>query len=90
MAHHTSPEITSPAEKKLLELRLHGDDFLKIELLRPAKSYYKKALEIDPSNKEIKEKIAQCDHLLAYEGKVIRILLIAVTVLALAIGWLKS
>ena len=74
----------SPAERKFLDLMNHGDNFLKIELLRPAKSYYKKALELNIETEAVKQKIALCDHLLAFEIKVIRILVIIAAILVLA------
>lgn len=85
MAHHISKEGISPANKELFDLLLHGDDFLKIELLRPAKNYYQRALGLDPTNREIRSKIEQCNKMLAFERKVIWILL-GITV-ALVIGY---
>jgi len=66
-----------------MDLMQHGDDFLKIELLRPAKSYYQRALELHPDSEEIKLKIADCDRLLAFERKVIWILVSIAAVIVL-------
>ena len=52
----------------------HGDNFFRIELLRPAKSYYKKALELNFETEKVQHKIEECDRLLAFEVKVIWIL----------------
>lgn len=51
-----------------------GDDFYKIELWRPARAWYKRALELNIEPENVKKKIAECDRLLAYEVKVIWIL----------------
>lgn len=83
MAHHTSETILSPAELKFMDLMQHGDDFLKIELLRPAKNWYIKALEMNIEPEKVKQKISECDILLAFELKVIRILVvITITLIA--------
>jgi len=54
----------------------NGDDFFKIELLRPAKSWYKKAAELNPDSEKALQRITECDQLIAYENKVIAILLL--------------
>jgi len=75
MATITSSETTSgPAERNLMYLIEHGDDFLKIELLRPALSYYRRALVLNPGNEEIERKIAECERLLVIERRAIWIL----------------
>ena len=84
MAHTTSKHTLSPAENELMDLLQHGDDFLKIELLRPAKSYYERALQLNPGNEEIGEKIAECDKLIAFEKKVITLLVIFAVVIVAA------
>lgn len=85
MSHHTSEFASSPAERAFLDRMQHGDDFLKIELLRPAKKWYQKALELNIKPEKVKQKIAECDRLLAFEIKVIKILsaIAAVVILAL-------
>ena len=62
------------AEHKLMDLIEHGDDFLKIELLRPALSYYRRALALNPGNKEIEQKITECERLLVIEKRAMWIL----------------
>jgi hypothetical protein len=83
MAHHTTEPALSPAERAFEDLMQHGDDFLKIELLRPAKSWYQKALELNIETEKVKEKIAECDRLLAFEIKVIKILVAIAAVVIL-------
>jgi hypothetical protein len=79
---HISTEIpTSPADRHLADLLRQADDFFKIELLRPARSYYEKALLFDPASKKIQHQISECDRLLAFERKVIWILLAVTAVL---------
>ncbi len=74
MDHHLLESTLTPTERKFLDLMKHGDNFLRIELLRPAKSYYKKALELNLDTEKVQQKIAECDKLLAFEVKVIWII----------------
>jgi hypothetical protein len=74
MSHPASETSLSPAEREFMDLMQHGDDFLKIELLRPAKSWYQKALKLNIETGKVEQKIIQCDEMLAFEIKVIRIL----------------
>lgn len=75
MAHITTESSLSPAEQEFQELLRQGDDFYRIELLRHAKSWYKKALEKNIDTETVKQKISSCDRLLSKERKVIFILL---------------
>ena len=63
----------APSEFK--DLVQHADDFFKIELLRPAKKWYQKALKLNIESEKIKHQIAECDRLLAFERKVIWVLI---------------
>ncbi len=65
----------STLERDFNEFKLRGDDFFKIELLRPAKSWYQKALALKPEAGELKHLMDECDRMLKFEIKVIRILL---------------
>jgi hypothetical protein len=71
---HTSTENLSPAQRSFAEMVQRGDDFYKIELLRHAKSWYKKALEFKMETEKIEQKLADCEKKLKSEVKVIRIL----------------
>ena len=62
----------------------HGDDFFKIELWRPARNWYKKALALNIEPERVKHKIAECDRLQAYEVKVIWRLIVIGIILTLA------
>ncbi len=75
MAYNTSEFSSGPSDPRFMEFILRGDDFLNIQLLRQAKSWYIKALELDLGSESVKHKIAECDRLLAYERKVVWILL---------------
>ena len=77
----------TPVERKLVDLKDHADDFFKIELLRPARSYYERALELKPGDDWLKQRIAECDRMLKFERRVIWILvsLAAAIVLALSV-----
>ncbi len=67
-----------------MDLMQHGDDFLKIELLSPAKSWYKKALELNIESEKVEQKITECDLLLILDIKVFKILAAITTLLMLA------
>lgn len=84
MGHHLSETTLSHAEILFADLMRHGDDFFKIELLRPAKAWYKKALELNIETENVKQKIAECDRLIAYEVKVIKILVVVTAILVIA------
>ena len=83
MAHHSSETTLSPAEREFADLMQRGDDFFKIQLLRPAKSWYQKALALNIETEKVKQKIAECNKQLAFEVKVIRILVAVVAALVL-------
>lgn len=70
--NYTPP--SNVAERNFMDFMQHGDDFFKIELLRPAKIWYNKALELNLDTGKVKQRIAECDRLLAFERKVVRIL----------------
>ena len=74
MEHNPLKSDLSTAERSFLDLMNHGDNFFRIELFRPAKRYYKKALELNLQTENVQKKIAECDRLLAFEVKVIWIL----------------
>jgi hypothetical protein len=76
MAHSNSTIPANAVERDFAEFMLRGDDFFKIELLRQAKSWYSKALNLLPGNETAKHQLAECERLLAFEAKVIRILLV--------------
>ena len=67
-----------------MDLMRQGDNFFKIELFRPAKSYYEKALKLNLDTERVKEKIAECDRLTAFEVKVIWILVAIAVIFVLA------
>lgn len=81
MQHSTLETPLTPADRKMTELMQQADDFFKIELLRPAKTYYERALALDTKNKKTMQRITECDRMLAFEMKVIWILVALATVL---------
>ena len=85
MAHHTGESTMSPAEREFMDMMQHGDDLLKIELLRPAKKWYQRALKLKMETQKVEQKIAECDRLLAFEIKVIKILVAVAAVLILGL-----
>lgn len=87
MAHFASETNLSTAESKFIDLMQHGDDFYKIELWGPAKNWYKKALELNFETEKVKQKIDECDKLLAFEHKV-RMMLVAIAVALLVLVYL--
>ena len=85
MDHSILESTLSPTERKFMDFMRHGDNFFRIELLRPAKSYYQKGLELNIETENVKLKIAECDRLLAFEMKVIWILVVITVLVVLAI-----
>ena len=87
MVQTTVDSNLTPVERKLVDLKDHADDFFKIELLRPARSYYERALKLKPGDEWLKQRIAECDRMLKFERRVIWILvsLAAAIVLALSV-----
>lgn len=83
MAHAIDESTLSPAQRKFLDLMNHGDDLLKIELLRPAKTWYKRALEMHMETDKVMRKIAECDRLIRFEQKVIAILAAVAAIIVL-------
>lgn len=76
MKDDISETSLSIRERDFRAFMRYGDDFFKIELLRPAKSWYKKAAELNPESEKALQRITVCDQLIAYENKVIAILLL--------------
>ncbi|MCK9411565.1 MAG: hypothetical protein M0Q53_04635 [Prolixibacteraceae bacterium] len=90
MQHSTTETPLTPADHKLTEMMQQADDFFKIEILRPAKTYYERALALDPKNTKAKHRITECNKMLAFEMKVIWSLLALAAVLAGAYLLLRS
>jgi hypothetical protein len=67
--------LESNTLREFKEFMQKGDDFFKIELLRPAKIWYGKALSLNIQSDQVKPKIEECDRLLSFENKVVNILL---------------
>jgi hypothetical protein len=85
MAHTISETPSNPVEKEFMDRMQHADDFFKIELLRQAKNWYNKALELNIETERVKLQIAECDRLLKYENKVVKILGAVATVAILIV-----
>jgi hypothetical protein len=83
MVHNISESKMSSAESKFNEFIQKGDDFYKIELLRQAKSWYNKALALNIENDRVKSRISDCERLLAFESKVVYILISIASALVL-------
>jgi len=83
MAHNISESKMNSAESKFKEFIQRGDDFYKIELLRQAKSWYNKALALNIENDKVKYRISDCERLLAFESKVVYILISIASALVL-------
>jgi hypothetical protein len=67
--------MNSTTLRDFKEFMQKGDDFFKIELLRPAKIWYRKALSLNIQTEQVKPKIEECDRLLSFENKVVKIIL---------------
>jgi hypothetical protein len=71
MQHSTLETTEASSDRKLNEMMQQADDFFKIEILRPAKTYYERALAMDPKNSKAMHRITECNRMLAFEMKVI-------------------
>ena len=89
MAHVISEIPANPIEVEFMDLMRHADDFFKIELLRQAKSWYKKALALNLDTERVKHQIAECDRLLKYENKVVKII-VAIAVVLVAVAYFMA
>lgn len=83
MEPNYSKSSMTHAELEFMDLMRHGDDFFKIELWRPAKNWYKKALPLNIEPERVEHKIAECEKLLVKEMKIIRILVAIAAVITL-------
>ncbi len=63
------------------EFMQRGDDFIKIELLRQALKWYNKALSLNIEDEKAKSRISECERLIAFENKVVYILISVASVL---------
>ena len=59
MAHNISETQSSASGSDFLDCMQRADDFMKIELLRQAKSWYTKALEFNIETERVKARIAE-------------------------------
>ncbi len=85
MEDHISETKLSRMEREFNYYMEHGDDFFKIELWRPARNWYRKALALNIEPERVKYKIAECDRLQAYEIKVILRIVAIASILTLAV-----
>lgn len=76
MEHDIQQSTVNIAERDFMEFKQRGDDFFKIELFRPAKSWYTKALAFNMQTEKLQNLITECDKLLTFERKVRRNLLV--------------
>jgi len=83
MEHNNSKSQVSSAESNFRDLINQGNDFYRIELLRQARNRYIKALELNIETDMVRYRIAECDRLLAFENKVVYILLSIATAILL-------
>lgn len=86
MTKKTADLINDSIVQEFRDLINQGNDFFKIELLRPAKKCYTKALEFNIDEENVQQKIAECDRLLTFEMRVVWIL--TVTALAAILTWI--
>lgn len=84
MANHPSESPVSPTQRDFQEFMQRGDDFLKIELLRPARSWYNKALGLNIETDMVRQRIAECDRMLSFENRVAGLLGIIAAIMVLA------
>jgi hypothetical protein len=81
MKQENSESKKDSAESIFNEFVERGDDFYKIQLLRQAIAWYRKAYDINNKNETVLSRITECERLLAFETKVVYILLFIVSIL---------
>lgn len=81
MGHISSDTQLSIAERDFRDCMQHGDDFFKIELLRQAKKCYTNALVFNMETESVKQQIAECEKMLAFERKVTFIILAVASII---------
>ena len=80
---HSTPQSDNNGDDFTRFMQM-GDDFMKIELLRPAIKWYNKALALGMESEKVKQRLDECQRQLAFENRVIAILsAIAVLLLGL-------
>lgn len=80
---HSAPQSDNNGDDFTRFMQM-GDDFMKIELLRPAIKWYNKALALGMESEKVKQRLDECQRQLAFENRVIAILsAIAVLLLGL-------
>jgi hypothetical protein len=89
MAHIISEIPSNPIEVEFMDMMQHADDFFKIELLRQAKNWYTKALSLNMETEKVKHQIAECDRLLKYENKIVKIV-IAIAVVLVVVAYFMA
>ncbi len=83
MAHHEEHIPATPEEAIFYDCLKNGDDFMKIEIYRLARFWYRKALETGIRTEMISEKLAGLEEKSRFERKVIAILgIIAAIIIA--------
>lgn len=87
MGHQETEVNISPAEKQFRQIMQNGDDFFKIEIWRSAVKQYKSAATLDVDNDLANRKVAECEHLLVKERKVIYVV-VAIAAVAAVLVWL--
>ena len=75
MSNDSLENMESTTLRDFKDFLQKGDDFFKIELLRPAKIWYSKALSLNIQTDLVKSKIDECDRLLTFENKIIKVVL---------------
>jgi hypothetical protein len=84
MEQHSLETRLNRMEREFIDYMEHGDDFFKIELWRPARNWYKKALALNIEPERVKYKIAECDRLQAYEVTIILRIAVIAAILSMA------
>ena len=88
MTQEEPRENLSSKEKLFRFYMTHGEDFLKIEIFRNARKYYKLAMDMNINNEAVNEKIKQCNNLIKKENKsIVTILIIIAAVICVVAGF---
>ena len=84
MAHHEPTLEMTPIQIEFAEYMHRGDDFFKIELLRQAKFWYSKALDLNIETDRVKNQLNEVEKLLVFERKTVGWIALVASILILA------
>lgn len=85
MANITESTTMSREERLFKEYKQRAEDFLKIEMYRPALKWFAEARNLDIDNESIDRKIAGCEAEIRKESRTIRIIALVALVIIVVV-----